>query len=488
MDPSSNRRWPRASSVKLALVWATNGSTERVYALAAVLAIGSAAMLAIPALVPIPPKAHSSHSEIVVNNAKSLAEKLKEIEKAKLPNDQATAEKIKPLQSALEKLLKGDMGNQDATAALEIARQEMRQDQEKMEASDSATDKMKTLPALKDLANAEAQLKDAKAAEAAGDAGAAAKQQEALKAMQAAADALGGQMKSGDGGMNDSQKGDLANGLKDAAGQAGADPQLQRDLERAAGAAQKGDGSSLSQNLEAAGERMAQQQSDHQLSQDAVNQAMKDIDQAAGSGASAMEQQANGGGYSPQSQNGGGGQSQDGNQNGGQNNAQNGGQNNGGQPKDGGQPGGSQAQANGGSKPGEGQGAGGSPNGQMEGSGSTNMEQKGGPGGEHAGTPVGRDTTYVKMYDQDHINSQGNTEKVSGIRSNGPGAGKIDVKGPGDMLPSNIKPYEDMLPAARQRVMDDLSKQEIPPQYQDMVRAFYTPAEKTPAAPTPQGN
>jgi hypothetical protein len=56
--------------------------------------------------------------------------------------------------------------------------------------------------------------------------------------------------------------------------------------------------------------------------------------------------------------------------------------------------------------------------------------------------------------------------------------GTAEVFGPADKNDASIKTYKDVLPEAKQQAMDELIRQEYPPQYQEMVRQFYNDAPK----------
>src|SRR5205807_142753 len=101
--------------------------------------------------------------------------------------------------------------------------------------------------------------------------------------------------------------------------------------------------------------------------------------------------------------------------------------------------------------------------------GSTNLEQRGGPGDKNQDAPLGGRNTFVRIYDERKIDSKGSEEKV-GSRINplaGPANGSMEIKGDADKTDSKITTYHDVLPSIRQQNMDELSRQEIPPQYQD---------------------
>ena len=69
----------------------------------------------------------------------------------------------------------------------------------------------------------------------------------------------------------------------------------------------------------------------------------------------------------------------------------------------------------------------------MAGSGSTNLETPGGPGDKHEGSPIGRQGTFVRIYDQREIENHGAQERVTGqINPLGPAGGTSQVPGTGD--------------------------------------------------------
>lgn len=188
--------------------------------------------------------------------------------------------------------------------------------------------------------------------------------------------------------------------------------------------------------------------------------------QNGGQMANAQQPQQQGGGQQ------GGGQQQTGQQGGGQ---QGGGQQGGGQRGEGaGQSAGGQA-GSGKQNGNNGQGNGGTPQGSS--GGSTNMHAPSGPGeyGVHAiGRSVGGSESYVRVYDEQRTQTQGETEKVSGqINPLAPAAGTIHVLGQGEKSDPTIQTYESQLPAARKRAMDDLQTQQVPPQYRDLIREYY---------------
>jgi hypothetical protein len=110
----------------------------------------------------------------------------------------------------------------------------------------------------------------------------------------------------------------------------------------------------------------------------------------------------------------------------------------------------------------------------MGGSGSTNFEQRGGPGDKQQGGQIGSRGTFVKIYDQNPIDSRGKIEQTRGhINPLGTPSGSIDTLAQADKKGSEIRTYESELPAARKRALDDLPNQPIPPQMKDLIRKYY---------------
>ena len=446
--------------------------SSRAYAAAATMALAAAGIALLHPLSP-PPTIAQHKFIAVIDSAKKMSEVLNELDQKKTPKDEIVSDKIKPLEAKLAELKKGDMSPIEASALLDEAKAAMKRDQDAMKDSDKVAEALKAMEQTRDIAQAADPLKDARMQQAAGDANAAAKQQAAQQGADKAAQALADKMKN----MSAADKQHLSQGLQNAANQAGHDPQLQRDLQNAASAASKGDSNQLAQSMKDAANRMGQQQADQAMSQEAVNRAMSEIDRMAGSGMSAGEQASLPAAGADQNQSGqqGGNSGQNGDQpNGGQNGNGQGQQNAQGDGQSGNGPGQQPGQGSG-AQSANGQGQGGTPS---PGDGSTNFEQRGGPGDKNAGTPIGRQGTFVRIYDQREIENRGPQERVTGkINPLGPAAGTSQVLGVGDKSDSQIKSYSEELPGAKQRVMDDLNKQVIPPQYQDMVKTFYEPDE-----------
>jgi hypothetical protein len=217
--------------------------------------------------------------------------------------------------------------------------------------------------------------------------------------------------------------------------------------------------------MQAAGQRMGSQRAEQQMSQGAMQRAMNEIDrlQNQSGGQSTMANQGGNQGQSGQQPNGGQGQQPNGGQGGqgGERQSANGG-------------GGPQSGENGPGQTGQ-QGPGGA-GGRMQSSGSTMMESPGGPDGPNGENgPLGGQRSFVRIYDEKQTDTDGTTEKIgSKINPLGGGAkGSIDIKGPADINDPAFKTYQDVLEDSRRRAMEELTRQEIPPQYQDIVKEFY---------------
>ncbi len=426
---------------------------SRIYALAALVAIAAASLTLIP---PMPARAISVRkpSTIIVKQSKDLREVLKELEDKKLPNDKITQEQLKPLQNAITQLQNGNMSQIESNAILNEAKEQMKREQEAMAASDKVQDMLRQMGQTQDLAKAAEAVKGSQMQQAKGDAAAAEQQKSADQALKNAAETLANRMKSGQ--MSDAEKQDLANQLQKAADKAAADPQLQKDLQNAADAAKSGDANQLSQSMQSAGQRMGQQSAGSQMSQQAVKQAMSEIDK--------MQNGAQGS-QSTMAQNGNQGNQGDQGGKPGDNQGQN-------------QNGSAQASNGSGKQPGPDGSNSASPgpgpmNGQEGSNGSTMLEGRSGPGDQKEG-PTGTVKTFVRLYDANATDTNGTQQKVgSFINPIHPASGTMDVMGTADEKDSQIKTYADVLPEARKQAIDELTRQEYPPQYQDMVREFY---------------
>ncbi len=467
---------------------------RRVYAL---MVTGILAASGISLLTPLPAIAKRTPTsiQIVARNETKLLEAIKAQEKkfAEEHNDIAE-KKIEPLKKAVEGIRNKNMDSVSATEAILKAGAEMKRDFEQGAASEKAMAALENANELNPFNKAASDLKDANL-QANATAGSGATQTPSQQKLDQETNALGDKLSSGK--MSDQEKKKLAGNLRSAAEQAKGDPQLQSSLNQAADATEKGDGKGLSSAMKDAGARMGQMQAEHQLSGQALKDAMAAADDAAKgmSGMSAGEQQANSGASNPQGDDNGGSQgsgnpggsdkggdqsgNQQGNQQGNQgsgdqaNGQDSGGSQDGSKPGDGNQPGAGAGEAG---QKGDGQAASGSGSGDDNdgGGGSTNIHGASGPGGKHHGNEIGREGTFVKLYESTPINSRGEQKKVSGkinpLKASG---GSMDVQMQGDKTDGTIVPYNEQRENLRPKVMDDLQRQQIPPQYRDLIINYY---------------
>jgi len=454
---------------------------QRLYALAATVAIVATGVCF---LTPLPAAANPANKPFlaVVDKGEKLNKILQEIEQKKETQNEEAQKHIQALKNAITDLRKGNMSPFEANERLTEEKGDLQRAQDEMDASEKVEKALDNIKGLDAIAQASDHLKDANISNSNGEAGSASAQDQAQKGVRDAAAGIGSKVKNGE--MSQADKDKLASDLKKAAGAAKDDQQLKEDLSKAADAAKKGDGDQVASSLNAAGQRMGQQGAQSQLSGQALKDEMDAIDQANDDGHGSDEQRARAASGHGDQNNEGGSQTANSGQSGEQQSGeglQGAGPQNGGQ-QGGGQEGGSQqggSQQAGGGQQGSGQQNGNGVNGtageQMRGGGSTNLHAPSGPGDHSAGKPLGGSEAYVKVYDETQIQSQGKTEKVSGkINPLAPAAGTIQVKGQGDNTDSTIQTYESQLPAARKRAMDDLQTQQIPPQYRDLIRDYYT--------------
>jgi hypothetical protein len=150
----------------------------------------------------------------------------------------------------------------------------------------------------------------------------------------------------------------------------------------------------------------------------------------------------------------------------------------GGQPQgDQGAPENTGANGGGGQGPGEGSqaAAGSGPDDSGKGGGgSTNLEGRSGPGDKEHGREVGKQGTFVKIYDSNPIANKGDTVKAGAqLDLHGQSAGSVPIMGPGDKDKGPLVDYSTQLPAARKLAEDALTRQQIPPQYRELIRSYY---------------
>lgn len=451
---------------------------RRVYALAVttLLAAGGLTLLN-----PLPAIASRNPQQIIIVQSATdlLAKKIKEIEEKKTTAEADANQKLEPLKLAIQDIKRGNMNPFEAAARLAEARGDLQKTSDALAAADKVQQALEAARNLDQLSQASEQMKQADLKSAGGEAGASQAKSEAQRNLDSSAESLGDKLNSGK--MSAAEQKGLASDLKAAADKAKDDPQLQKSLEQAADAAKKGDGDSLSKNLSEAGARIGQQSAERKLSGQSLRDAMSACD-GASNGLGGDEQSAKGGQQGSSQDNGGGDNGgQDGGQPGdsGGSQANSGGNQNPGQDG-GGQPGGQQSA--GGGANGQGGGKDGSNSQQVSaggdsrvgGGGSTNFHGPSGPGDVHQGTEIHGTGTFVKLYAEKLVGTNGKQIKVSGaINPLGPSAGRMEVLGPADKTDKTIVEYDAARGAARARAMDDLSKDQIPPQYRDLIRNYY---------------
>lgn len=428
---------------------------------------------------------------LVVKQARNLAAVLEALEKQqqKADKDPALAAAAEPLRNAVRELRnKNDMSNLEALDHLKTAREGLQEIKERQEANNDALKSLGGDDVSNRIASAVQQIQKARSMESQGDPGASeakAQAEQALKdAAQEAANKLAG------GQMPASEKQKLGAALKNAAAKAGGkadgkngggDKQLERSLAEAAESLDKGDSQQLSQHLQDAGNRMADQTSQRTLNGEKLEEAMRRVsemqNELGGSPQMAGGEQGNGEQPSGQQdgQAGGAQQAGSGQQRSGQ---QGGGQEGGGQQAGAGQQAEADQQGGGHEGAGEGQQAGTGSDGQggKESGGSTEWAAPGGPGGKTHDRTVGREGTKVRIYGMREVVTKGSTEKVQGPLGAGPTVGSQDVVGPADKNDGTLVDYTQQLPAARKLMEDQMNNQRIPPQYHDLIRSFYDDA------------
>ena len=457
---------------------------QRLYATAATVAI---AAVAVSFLTPLPAAARTSEKQyaVVVEKGKKLEKILEELAQKPENSNEEAKSKLKPLKTTLAELKKGNISPFEAEERLSEERADLQKTKDEQEATDRVEKALDNIKDMEQVKQATDDMKKGDAAHADGQSSPG-DSKDGRQAMKDATGALGNKL----GGMSKDEKDKLAKGLEDAAKSATGAPDLKDALNKAAESVRKNDGGGLASNLNQAGESMSKG-GNPGLSGQALKDAMDAIDRASAGGHGGDEDRAkqgtgpgnegNTGGQAASSQQQGGGQ-QGGQQGGGQQQMgqQGGGQQNGGQ-QGGGQRGAGAGQTAGGEQGnGKQNGMSGQGNGGQEqnsGGGSTNLHAPSGPGefGEHAvGRAVGGSESYVRVYDEQRTQTQGETEKVSGqINPLAPAAGTIHVLGQGEKSDPTIQTYNSQLPAARKRAMDDLQTQQVPPQYRDLIREYY---------------
>src|SRR4029079_6997557 len=104
------------------------------------------------------------------------------------------AQKLQPLQAALEQLKQGNMNDIQSSALLSEARDEIDREQAQLDAADKVQKMLAQSDQTKDFDAAQNQLKEALAKESAGDAAAGPQKAAAEKALEAAIQGMSGKM------------------------------------------------------------------------------------------------------------------------------------------------------------------------------------------------------------------------------------------------------------------------------------------------------
>lgn len=390
-----------------------------------------------------------------------------------IANDPAVRDALTPVRAALKQANGSQpMSSLEAAARLQEARQALQDSQQRAESADAAADQLAGGESTKSLAAAARQMQQANEAAQRGDPDAAAKQQAAQKALDQAATEIGDKVASG----QIAERKELANKLASASQAASHGKEggaTKKALDSAAAAAGAGDGRKMAQSLKAAGESIGKDGGGggKTLSGAAAREALRELAEAA---EKVQRDSAPAGGQSGSPDAGGSGDS-----------GQAGSGSQGGQEA---QNGGSDPSAAGGSKSGSAAGgedgtdgksvSGGtgdtSPPGGTGGGGSTNLEGRSGPGDQFQGRQVGKQGTFVKVYGANAIDNKGPTGKATApLDLRGNSGGSVPIMDAGDKQDGPLVDYSSQLPAARKLAEDAMSRQQIPPQYRELIRTYY---------------
>ncbi|MEI8197620.1 MAG: hypothetical protein WCI73_17130, partial [Phycisphaerae bacterium] len=244
-------------------------------------------------------------------------------------------------------------------------------------------------------------------------------------------------------------------------------------LNDAAAAAGAGDGRKVAQSLKAAGENMGKSGGGGKsLSGAAARAALRELAEAE---EKVQHDSAQAGGKSQSGGSGESGAGEAGKESGGENGgggqeAQAGGEQSGG-GKSGSGAGGEDG--SGGKTAAAGTGDTGSPDGKG-GGGSTNLEGRSGPGDHFQGRQVGKQGTFVKVYGANAVANAGQTGKATApLDLRGNSGGSVPIMGAGDKQDGPLADYSPQLPAARKLAEDAMNRQQIPPQYRELIRTYY---------------
>ncbi len=262
---------------------------RRAYALAicAILAASGVSLLN-----PIPALAKPNRPVVV--KVQTQNEKLKaaiaQLEKKQIAKgNEDPMKNLDPLKTAMQKMSQENMNTDQATAAINEAREAMDKSLKEMGASEKVEATLEASKELDKLAAAANELAAAEESSKSGAAGAAESKTSSQQKLQSEAKALGDKLASGK--MSEAEKKQLADDLKKAAEKAKDDPQLQSSLNKAAEKAKSGDAKGLQSNMQDAAERMAQQKAVNKLSGEALKEGMAMADEAM-DGLSANEREA----------------------------------------------------------------------------------------------------------------------------------------------------------------------------------------------------
>jgi hypothetical protein len=472
-----------------------NGWLEIIAAILILLMIAALQLAPLPA--PVPGVIHGMHNELVAQTADTLTKKLAELEKDHAIPKQGGDHPVDALRQVAEQLRQGNADKMGALTDLQAAEKDLKDQSDQLAAAEKARDALQSDPQTSDLLhNAESQHPGTDGAGQSDKGGGSPSNPAGTQPGKSGAKNAGSSL----AGSSQASRDKLSQSLNKAAQAAAGNSGVKSALEKAADAAQKNDQDALNKAMADAAGGM----NSGGMSQDEIKQALQaagDAEHQLGSSAAeeagGKQQQQMAGGNSGGSNGANGQQGSDGNQGGDQGGQQNGDQSGsqngqGGQQSAGGQQG-NQGGQQGGQKGGESAGgsqAGGSQSasagGQSNGAGneestdggSTNLKQMGAPGEHNHGGVIGKQGTFVKLYESRDNKNAGSTNQLQAKINKGQAAGTTEVMGRADNTESTIR-YQDAISAAKAQAQDAITDQKIPPQYRDVVRHFY---DDTPAA------
>lgn len=449
---------------------------HRYYLATALLMTGACWLLHFSPLLPPPVKSWDLHS-LQPHTLHTLADTLKQMDNDPLlANDPKVQEALNPIRAILKQADgQQQMSNLEASARLEETRKKL----DDLRRQNDDSDAQATLEQNQSTKNLSQAINKMKQDMAQQDTAVQKADSESLKQ---ATDQLGKALASGQ--MSESDQKNLSETLKKAADQLDkkSDPASKKAaqaMKDAAAAAQAGDSKKMQESLHEAGSQMASSQGSSGSSSganagnsgssgSAAAKALKDLE-AAEAQMSAEDKQPGGSSQSAQGDNGSDGANSTGSQE-----ASNGG-NNAGQGDQGSQSGSGDNGASGDGPSdslanGEGQGDQGGPSTPH----STNLKAPSHAGGEWHSHEVGKTGTFVKVYESHAIANQGPMHKAtSPLDPNGKSGGSVTIRSLGDNQQAPLQDYSSQLPAARKLAEDAINRQQIPPQYKEMVRSYY---------------